>query len=315
MPHSILSTEKQVVGSLPSNSVETLTFMAPDGHPVRVAVIKHQEQPSTAADQKVLVFIAGLGGSSLLALDYLEPMLPAFDTVIGIDLRGFGINNQILANHPNKQLQDIMVGLPQIMEQLAIRSPRYFLSGISLGACMCVHLACHPLWRQPWEALMLLAPGFVGHEKSFPLSYITVNVFKWLSGQQHCLTLPYGIEALTRNPRYLEKESCDGEYQALGLHQPHPMRMPMPYMLRTANFNQNALNECKNISTPTLIFIPEDDIVCDTTAMRKGFERIPKRVAKQCMTVPLAKHDLLLEPEAESLGLTSIAWLRENQLI
>lgn len=295
-------------------SLSKLTVPTLDNQEQQVVVFKHKP-PQDGQKPKALFYIAGLGGTSLLALDLLETMLPAFDTVLGFDLRGFGVNQELAPKTPQEQLKEVMTGAYYTVQDLGLESHQFHLVGLSLGGVMATHWATDPNWPAPWQSLLLLAPGYAGHPSSFTLPYILGNAVPGLLGLKKKLKLPYGRTDLTQNPRYLDEESYQEHIQALGLEKAYTSQMPIPYMLQIPGFGKSGLAAAKKLWVPTVVVIPGQDKVCDPRLMYQAYEQLPAETPKQLVELPGVKHDIPLEEVAPQLGEGFVSWLRQHNLL
>jgi len=256
-------------------------YTGADGQPMRYGELLNPRQSST---EKTLLFIPGLGGSVKGALEFLEALLPSHSPIYGPDLRGFGLNP---LEHPLHQADIILKDLDAFYEEvIAPTQPADLtLCGLSLGGVLATLLAAR--YPERFKRLILFAPAYKPHARSFSLGYTVRNVLAHLLlGKKARTTLPYGIASITRNPRILE----DPQYNIL-----EPLILTPGFLLGVRSLCNQAMNEVKNITIPTLMVIPGQDIVCEPAAMQRAFERIPESTIKKCLHYEDFYHDVLME--------------------
>ncbi len=253
---------------------------------LRFGVIKNKNSQTTTS--KSLIFVPGLGGSVKGALDFLEGLLENYDSILAMDLPGFGLNTHINVCNPNFYVPLLNNFLKAKGPAEIIQSNTLGLAGISLGGSTATHwVTSHP---ELFEALILIAPAYKPSKQSFPLPYVLKNVGKYLlKGADASMTLPYDIRSLTRNQSFLNNPNNQQKHF-------EPLTLPTQYMLSLKGFNGKANQLAKDINTPTLILVPEQDVVCDPDAMKKAYQAMANKY-KQLKLYPQAYHDLLIEPE------------------
>ncbi len=242
-------------------------------------------------------FVPGLGGSVKGAIEFLEAMLPDFDTIYGADLRSFGLNP---VSKPMPHFHPIHADL-EAFYQNVIRPAGHSdltLVGISLGGVLSTLMAArHP---ERFKRLVLLAPAYKAHPKSFSLNYLLKNVVGCaLKGRHFETTLPYGIDAVTRNEAILQ----DPQYQN------DPLVLAAGFLLDVRTLTGQALKATAQLRIPTLMVIPGMDVVCCPEAMRQGFKRIPESTPKVCHDYPDYYHDVLFEAGNQDIAREVVAWV------
>lgn len=253
-----------------------------DGQPLRYGqFIKPEGAERTG---RAVWFVPGLGGSVKGAIEFLEALLPHFDTIYGPDLRGFGLNPvEKPLTHFRPIHEDLDAFYRQVIEPAGHED--LTLIGISLGGVLSTLMAAeHP---ERFNRMVLLAPAYKAHAKSFSLSYLVKNVVGcMLKGRQFETTLPYGIDAVTSNENIIR----DPQYHA----QP-PLVLTAGFLLDVKSLTGRALKKTAALRIPTLMVIPGNDVVCCPEAMRAGFARIPESTPKVCYDYPDYYHDVLFE--------------------
>jgi len=268
-------------------------YASSDGTALRYGKLVNPTNPETG---RPLLFVPGLGGSVKGALGFLSLLSSQFSPILAPDLRGFGLNPL------PKPLLSAKCHLPDLEAfhtALDLNNlPDLTLCGISLGAVLATHLAVdHP---ERYKRVALVAPAFSAHPAMFPLGYQLKNIFnRLLKGSDHIVHLPYGIEALTRNP--------------VVLHDPQFIEAPkvdlsIDYLLSVKGLNEQALEKAKRLTLPTLVIIPGRDAVCDPAAMRQGYENIPAGTPKVLKEYPELYHDVFFEAEFPQLAKNVLAW-------
>lgn len=255
-------------------------FKGADGAPLRYGKLTNPGQPDNG---RSLLFIPGLGGSVKGAIHFLEQLLPVFSTIYGPDLRGFGINP---IDEPLKSCRIIREDLEAFHQQIGLdQHPDLSLMGLSLGGVYAtLFAASHP---ERYKRLVLLAPAYKAHPKSFSLKYVVQNTLGCiLQGPGFRTCLPYGIDAITQNETILN----DPQY----CEQP-PLVLTGGFMLGLKGLCNEAFKKTAQISIPTMMAIPGQDVVCCPDTMREGFRRIPQSTPKVCREYPDFFHDVLFE--------------------
>ena len=290
IPSKAICIESQEPGALSMFTIHEATIL---GESLRYGVLTNPD--SGTRKNRTLLFVPGLGGSVKGALDFLTEILPAYDAIFALDLRGFGLNNHVRLPNPNAYLDDLDAFIRDVVKPEGALS----LAGISLGGAIATRLAVrHP---NRFDKLVLIAPAYKASPVSFPVSYVVKTLLgKILGGKDHKATLPYGIEALTRNEALLSHP----DYQ-------HKDRLQVlsGFLLSASFFNQSAFSATNQIACPTMMLVPGKDIVCDPEAMRQGFARIPDTTEKVLKDYPALYHDILFEPEAPQVAAEVRDWL------
>ncbi|WP_303674900.1 alpha/beta fold hydrolase [Vampirovibrio chlorellavorus] len=262
---------------------EVLSFTSSDGSPLKYGRLNHPEPPASG---QALLFIPGLGGSVKGALHFLELLLPRYNPIFAPDLRGFGLNP---VDIPLPQAPIIWQDLEAFHQQvLQPHTPdKMALCGISLGGVLSTLLATrHP---QRFSSVTLLAPAYKPHQQTFSPAYVLRNVLSHLLlGARARTQLPYGLEAITRNPTILNDPQFNGA-----------LKMPLTpgFLLGVRDWCNQAMREIQTLQIPSLMVVPGQDIVCDPGAMRQAYERIPRHTPKQLLNYPDFYHDVLFEAD------------------
>ena len=269
-------------------------FTGADGHPLRYGRL-HNAGMET--HERAMLFIPGLGGSVKGALNFLELLLPRFSMIYGPDVRGFGINP---LETPLTHARDLLPDLEALFDQVILpaKHKELVLCGISLGGVLATLLASR--YPERFSKVILLAPAFKPHPKTFSLGYTLVNTFAFLlQGRKAMAELPYGLEALTTNPDVLN----DPEYA----NHP-PLILNSGFLLGVRNLCRQAIAETRNLKLPTMVVIPGKDVVCDPKAMRLAYQRIPATTPKVCLDYPDLYHDVLFEMEHPEIAKALVDW-------
>jgi alpha-beta hydrolase superfamily lysophospholipase len=262
---------------------EVRSYTASDGIPLKYGLLSHPTPPTSGQG---LLFIPGLGGSVKGALHFLELLLPHYNPIFAPDLRGFGLN-PVESPLPKAPIiwQDLEAFHQQILHP---QTPdKIALCGISLGGVLSTLLATrHP---QRFSSVTLLAPAYKPHPQTFSPAYVLRNVLSHLFlGGKARTRLPYGLEAITRNPAILNDPQFNGA-----------LKMPLTpgFLLGVRDWCNQAMREIKTLQIPALMVVPGQDIVCDPKAMRQAYERIPLNTPKQLLNYPDFYHDVLFEAD------------------
>lgn len=285
-----------------------------DGHTLRYGELRHTEKPITG---KGLLFIPGLGGSVKGALGFLECLLPYFSPIYAPDLRSFGLNSPHESDSATTQAQeatpllharDLPLDLEAFHQQVLVPAQQagefneLALCGISLGGVMATLLAArHP---ERYNRLILLAPAYKPHPKSFSLRYVLHNILSFLFlGKKARTTLPYGPEALTRNVVVLEQMANNAQ-----------LVLSPGFLLSVRDLANIALQETRRLTIPTLVVVPGQDIICDPRTMREAYATIPESTPKYCLEYPDFYHDVLFETGHPEIAEATLAWIMGSSL-
>jgi alpha-beta hydrolase superfamily lysophospholipase len=309
------AVERDHATSLPVKQLSFLPYNTSQGKLLQAALwsscsLEDLQAKAEQTPLQGLLFLPGLGGSCLWAQPFLQPLQSQLDFVIGLDLQGFGLNQNTLPLSPEEQLSHLLGALPQLLPTGLERKTNWHVAGISLGALMATRWVAAMQSKLSIQSLTLLAPGFAPHPKRFSTAYILKNVLRLLFNSKATLTLPYGVSELTSNRAMWEGGSSENPYSEHGVSNPHPLTMPLSYMLKIPAFGKLALSTCKTLSVPVHFLIPKQDKICDTQAMQQAFKCLPKHLKHAYTVLPNASHDLLLESEAPQYGKLLQDWLK-----
>jgi alpha-beta hydrolase superfamily lysophospholipase len=274
-------------------------YTGADGEILRYGELLNSRQPSSG---KALLFIPGLGGSIKSALEFLEALLPVHSPIYGPDLRGFGLNPlQDPLHQADIILKDLDAFYRQVVEP--VQHQDVTLCGLSLGGVFATLLAAR--YPERFSRLVLFAPAYKPHARSFSLSYTIRNILAHLIlGKKARTQLPYGLADITSNPRILE----DPQYNIL-----EPLILTPGFLLSVRNLCLQAMREAANIKIPTLMVIPGQDTVCDPAAMRQAFDRIPANTPKKCLHYADFYHDVLMESGHTAIVEEMFQWTGQSE--
>ncbi len=274
--------------------LEVHEYTGAEGHGLRYGKLINPANPDTG---RALLYVPGLGGSIKSALAFLNALLPEFSPIYGPDLRGFGLN-PLEAPLPKADiiLQDLEAFHQQVLAPAGHQS--LALCGLSLGGVLATLLAAQTPER--YQKLVLLAPAYRPNAQSFSLAYTLRNTLAFLLlGSRARTTLPYTVAAITRN------ESVLNDPQAFPSLQ---LSLTPGFLLSVRSLCNRAMSQAAQLTVPTLMVIPGQDIVCDPVAMRQTFAKIPAK-PKTCREMPDFYHDVVLEPDSPQLAREIAAWL------
>lgn len=276
-------------------------YAGADGERLRYGKLTSTTSPEVG---RPLVFIPGLGGSVKGALPFLELLLPHYNPIYAPDLRSFGLNHYGEGKPPLRHINvirgDLSAFFDHLSNHLALPEP-VDLAGISLGGILATHLvADHP---ERYSRLLLLAPAFKAHTRSFPLTYKVKSIIgRLVQGHRHATALPYGVEALTRNAAILE----DPQYK-----NPPPMPLTIDFLLSVEKLGDGAFKKTAQLTVPTKIVVPGNDVVCDPVAMRAAYYRIPDTTPKLLREYDDFYHDLLFEEGYPQIAQEILDWCKD----
>lgn len=269
-------------------------YKGADGTPLRYGYLTSPDKPQTG---RALLFVPGLGGSVKGAIDFLEQLLPYYSPIYGPDLRGFGLNP---TDEPVHDIKQITADLEAFHQQVIVPAGHTELSlcGISLGGVLSTLMAAeHP---ERYKRLVLLAPAYAPHPKSFSLGYTIKNTLAFLiQGKNARTSLPYGVDALTTNEEILK----DPQYT-----ENPPLVLSPGFLLSVRFLSIKSLKAAKQLRIPTMVIIPGQDIVCDPKAMRQGYQNIPASTPKVLKEYPDFYHDVLFETGHSEIAQEVLGW-------
>lgn len=260
------------------------------------------QSPVVSLDDEgdILLYVPGLGGSVKGALHFLSGLQDRFSTIYAPDLRGFGLNSETMSvTSVADTLEDLDCFWEQHLNPLSHRN--IYLCGISLGASLSVHLVNQ--YPQRFESLVLLAPAYKPSPVTFSTAYVLSNLMRSVFGGKDAQTvLPYGIEEITRNPLIRD----DPQYKV------PPLSLPTRYLFQVRSLNLKAFRTMANLSLPTLMVVPQSDVVCCPHTMQKAFLRIPQETPSHLVTYSQMYHDVLMEPEVDEVVAEVLQWLETH---
>jgi alpha-beta hydrolase superfamily lysophospholipase len=255
---------------------------------------------------KVLVFIPGLGGSVTCAKPVLNPLITTVDAIISVDCRGFGCNKHLPLTDIAQIWADLTTFtntvLPTLQTQHHLTDATMILAGISLGGLLATYLA--HAFPQVYQRLVLLVPAYKPSMAVFPLNWVIPNLLKLaLTPNKQTLSvwLPYGVEAITRNPDYL-----NGTLPAPEV----PLHLSMNFLKTIKDWQGKRLQQLiKQLQQPVFMCVAEQDKVSDTPALKAYFNHFPQHKEHRLLSLPDAYHDVTLEPEAPWIAQAITDWV------
>lgn len=260
---------------------QVFEYQGADDSPLRYG---HLSKPNRPSNGKAVLFVPGLGGSVKNAIHFLEQLLPEYDAIYGPDLRGFGLN---LLEEPIHSIKQVWQDLEAFYQQVIVPAghTELLLIGISLGGVLSTIMAIrHP---ERYSSLVLLAPAYRPHAKTFTLSYTVRTTAAFLfKGKRARTQLPYGLAEITNNEAILN----DPQYNATP-----PLVLSPAFLLSVRDLANEAMSGMRTLKLPTLMIIPGQDLICDPAAMRQAFNRIPASTPKRCKEYPDFYHDVLFD--------------------
>ncbi|MFM7469302.1 MAG: alpha/beta hydrolase [Vampirovibrionales bacterium] len=269
------------------------------------------ETPSEEPTE-ILLFVCGMGGSTLSALPLLTGLRHEFHRMVSLDLRGFGIHSEYGSNFKAAEVH--IADLRACLSALKHAYPNsvFTLMGISLGAL----LLCHTLAKSDTrtfpslQSLVLLAPAFAPHPNTFKPLSILKAILAFLLNPRATMRLPYTLTALTKNPVYLDTP----------VMQP-PTELPLTYLLSVKQLQDTVMQCLPLIELPVMMVVPMQDKVCDPHAMQKGFCRLSdthshttNAFGHRLSLYQSSYHDVILEPELPWMLNDLISWLDQCRL-
>ena len=253
--------------------------------------------PLEGYGRRALVFVPGLGGSVRWAERFLSQLEGRYDLIVGLDLRGYGLNRGLEPVSPKLQAADLRAFLHEA--RLSVRFDEVHLAGISLGGVLAAHLASQR--AEAFRSLLLLAPAFAPHPRTFSPGFTIRQVARrLLNGPETRMCMPYGLRDITQNPEVL----ADPEFQGL-----FPLSLGVDFALGVKGLAGATIQAMDGIHLPTMVVVPGMDRVCDVRAMRKAFHRLPNAEANNLLELPEAFHDVLMEGGTERIADCYRLWL------
>ncbi|MDX2084970.1 MAG: alpha/beta fold hydrolase [Candidatus Melainabacteria bacterium] len=263
----------------------------------------HAKQANLAAEspRRVLIYIAGLGGSVKWALGFLLRLLPGFDVVYGLDLQGFGLNDDRSVPLENggvrHQQQSVITTVRYLLEQHPEAS--FHISGISLGALLSTLVV--GAFPQRFSSIALFAPAYQPHAKTFSLAFQLRCAWGIISTLgKRPIQLPYGLAQLTQNPKILKDSQFDLNWR---------LQVPTGYLWSIQGLAKQAQTATAKLPLPVWMVIPGLDSICDPHAMRQAFQSLPNHPHHQCVEEGNLFHDVMMEAQADTLANQYLQWI------
>lgn len=263
------------------------TCLGFDNTPLRYGLIQ-PESHEESSEQHPIVFIPGLGGSVKFALDFLKRFVPHHGPIYSLDARGIGLNEQVAPlPHPNSYLRDFHSFIQHLQQENRISNQSNpVMIGLSLGGIYAIMYSTE--YSHPFQGIILIAPAFRPHPKLFTPAFKCKSYASiLLKGAHACVTMPYRVQDLTRNP----DKYNDPNFK-------EPLTLPAFYLFLVERLCRKAFARISRIDSPISVVIPENDRVCDPEAMKQAYNRIPHQ-HKALFTYPALYHDIMLEPEED----------------
>jgi alpha-beta hydrolase superfamily lysophospholipase len=297
------AASQSVVKALPRRFEPVpLTLVSGEPYPVGLML---GAAPPPAPDEplQVLVYCAGLAGSSAAVEAFLRELAPRYHALVGLDLRGFGRHQGQLEPQVQRFIPDVLEvlnALPALLDDDLAQWGRcnslfnITLCGISLGGVVLTHVAHRVLHQQALRStlslkrLVLVAPAFEPHPAAFSAWFTVTHILKWLASPKTAtMLLPYGPAQLCRRPLLVPST----------FHQ--PVTLPMSLMLASRVQALKAAPLAKGLTCPVHVVAPLQDKICCPKAMRAFFQRLPHNgsATHRLTELPHAYHDALLDPD------------------
>ena len=303
-----LSSIETASSTLPTWQETTISFQTTDNQTLTAIIWQRpKEENHLPASNRLLFFIPGLGGSVDHAKPLLNPLISSIDTIISVDCRSFGRNKTV----PLFDVAEIYADLqhfiekilPPYLAQQAIEATEVILGGISLGGLMATYLAKD--YPQPFQKVALFVPAFKPNMAVFPLRWVVPNLLKLAFTKDKKsvrVWLPYGVEAITRNPAYL-----NGTLPAPEV----PLSLSLNFLKTIKDWQGKRLkNTLNSLKQSVFLCVAEQDKVSSTHEMKRlFFEELPPSKSHRLLSLPDAFHDVLLEPEAPWVAQALAHWL------
>ncbi|XVJ52021.1 MAG: alpha/beta hydrolase [Vampirovibrio sp.] len=290
--------------SAPPLSIEATLPVGPKNQAFRLTGLKASDLRSEDFGT-VLVYVAGLGGSFRWAAPFWESMIQDghLDTVIGIDLPSFGVNQHLKVSTHHESIQYLTEVLhPTVLKQaLGIQhSKAWFASGISLGALSALHVL--PRVQEDYTGILLMVPAFKGNTRTYSLPYIGQALWQSLTHPpETLLTLPYGIDTITQCP--------EAHRLHVEAHGSPRIAHPVGYMTSILPWQLKAKAALKKINRPVMMMTAGADFVVDTKIMHQRFKEFQPHLNHVLAHFPSLYHDVLLEPERHILNKPLSIWI------
>lgn len=289
-----------------SQDQQSLRYYAMAGKSCETEVFEDDDEATATPEQEtVLVFLCGLGGTTIGALPYLLGLRHEFHHVISHDLRGFGVNDQhsCLFDPAHVYRKDLDSFFTHLKRQYP--TARITLAGISLGALLATIAVVDRLVKHPIDSVLLLAPAFAPHPETFPPTMVMRMTGKFLASPNTAMmTMPYNLKQLTKNSLWLTHPQVSQD----------PLTLPLKYLLSVNRLTAHGRKQLAKLQIPTLLLVPEADRVCCPSTMQKAYLELPTNILKRLSMFPGVYHDLLLEPELPQIVEETLSWLYQVNL-
>jgi alpha-beta hydrolase superfamily lysophospholipase len=292
----------------PAWQESTFSFQTIDNHSLTVVVWQRpQGETILPTTRRVMLFIPGLGGSVDHAKPVLDPLIASVDAIISVDCRSFGRNKGVPLYDVAEIYADLQLFietvLPNFIAEQLIQPTETIIAGISLGGLMATYLANK--FQQQFEKVVLFVPAFKPNMAVFPLTWVVPNLLKLAFTKNKkavSVWLPYGVDAITRNPDYL-----NGTLPAPEV----PLYLSLNFLKTVKDWQGKRLkNTLNSLKQSVFLCVAEQDKVSSTPEMKRlFFEQLPPKKSHKLLSLPDAFHDVFLEPEAPWIAEALAHWL------
>lgn len=261
------------------------------------------------AKSPVLLLVHGLGGCSEWMSPMAAKLLEKQDLVFGIDIPRIGRNPTGIGDFADRR--DLVKEVTETVQHLAAEHKRpVYALGLSLGGLLVTHMAANP--PKELSGIIVASPAYRAATATFkPMIYVKA-IFKrmlekcWIL-KKSTIAIPYAEDqtSVTRNPekRKMIHETPD---RVNFLTSQACVQLIKLTLLDTPKTSQK-------IHLPVIMFVAQQDKICDPQAMVDAFEKFPSK-DKRVFILPESMHDVVLDPEMPLMANAINEWLAGRAL-
>lgn len=299
---------------IPQADWESGIWIASDGHKMPFS-----EWPATHNPTKAEIFIVhGLAGRDEDFLPLIDPLTSAGYRVVGINLRGLGMEAEDKDKGHLKSWHQWIADLNEFATILKQRNPEVprFLMGESLGAVLSIHLAGGTFQDNSpahhWQGLILLSPVI---EVEGEVNFWQRTLFRLL----RTVAPRYRInpENFIDEDKPRPQVTRDLERRKYLNEAPHFVdRFTIGFLGGVFSAIQNVDEAWHSTTQPVFIAHAGKDIFIKTDSVRSFFQRErPTDAIVERLFFPESYHLLMFDPVTPELTQALLYWLEANNEI
>lgn len=244
----------------------------------------------------VALLVHGIGAHSAWFEAFARQLKVRRIHAVSYDQIGFGSRrSEQFDNH--SQWLDELNGVFDYLRATAPDCPIYLL-GNSMGGLL-GYLSLE--YIEP-DGVVLLSPGLDGHPSTFTNWYRAVAIVKALMKPQLEIALPYGVEAVTRDPGVRQWLLADPERR---------FSVPGKMLLELLALTKRIRTERHPVKAPLLMMTAGHDIIVNNAVNQDFYEHVSAPMKKH-IHYPDAYHDLMFDYVLDDLAQDFLNWTAET---